>query len=185
VEANVRAGYDVYNAVAAVSGLLACDMKERDVYEALAHFTHAAHRFELFDIDGSRTRLLLMKNTAGCNQLINMLVSEGELPQNIVCLLGAEIMDGLSTEWIQDVRWENICTSETKAIVGGPKHGDMCERLLRAGIAPENLTVQTDYAQLVSDIAAIGEPVTLIGNCSPIEAFRLELVKHYQPIEYW
>ena len=185
VEANVRAGYDVYNAVAAVSGLLTCGLKERDVYEALAHFTHAAHRFELFDIDGSRTRLLLMKNTAGCNQLINMLVSEGEPPRNLVCLLGAEIMDGLSTEWIQDVRWENICTPASKVIVGGPKFEDMRERLLRAGIAPENLAVQTDYAQLVRDIAAIGEPVTLIGNCSPIEAFRLELVKHYQPIDYW
>lgn len=185
VQANVRAGYDVYNAVAAVAGLLATGMAEADVFKALAHFTHAAHRFELFDIDGTRTRLLLMKNTAGCNQLINMLCSEGELPRNLVCLLGAEIMDGLSTEWIQDVRWENICTPETKVIVGGPKSDDMRDRLLRAGVAPENLREQGNYAELVRDIAAIGEPVTLIGNCSTIENFRLELVKDYQPIDYW
>lgn len=185
VEANVRAGYDVYNAVAAVAGLLTCGMQEADVYEALAHFTHAAHRFELFDIDGARARLLLMKNTAGCNQLINMLVSEGELPRNLVCLLGAEIMDGHSTEWIKPVRWEALCDENTRIIVGGPKYGDMRERLLRAGVKPENLQVQTDYARLVDDIAAMGGPVTLIGNCSPIEAFRLELVKRYQPLDYW
>lgn len=185
VEANVRAGYDVYNAVAAVAGLITTGMPAKDAFRALAHFTHAAHRFEIFDVDGTRTRLLLMKNTAGCNQLINMLVSEGEPHKHLVCLLGAEIMDGLSTEWIQDVRWEKLCGPNTQVIVGGPKHDDMRERLLRAGVQPQNLRTQTDYAALVRDIAAIGQPVTLIGNCSPIEAFRLELVKRYQPIDYW
>ena len=185
VEANVRAGYDVYNAVAAVAGLLTTGMAEQDAFNALAHFTHAAHRFEIFDIDGTRTRLLLMKNTAGCNQLINMLVSEGETPRHLVCLLGAEIMDGLSTEWIQDVRWEQLVGPETQVIVGGPKHDDMRERLLRAGVREQNLRVQTSYPELIRDIAAIGQPVTLIGNCSPIEDFRVDLVKNYQPIDYW
>ncbi|MDO4807769.1 MAG: Mur ligase family protein, partial [Coriobacteriales bacterium] len=63
VDANVRAGYDVYNAVAAVAGLLTAGMKQQDAFQALAHFTHAAHRFEIFDVDGTPTRLLLMKNT--------------------------------------------------------------------------------------------------------------------------
>ena len=126
-----------------------------------------------------------MKNTAGCNQLVNMLVSEGELPKHMVCLLGAEIMDGLSTEWIQDVRWEKLCDKDTKVIVGGPKYEDMRDRLLRAGIREENMRVQTDYAALVRDIAAIGEPVNVIANCSTIEALRLELVKNYQPQDYW
>ncbi len=185
VEANVRAGYDVYNAVAAVAGLLMTGMPADQAFDALAHFTHAAHRFEIFDINGTQTRLLLMKNTAGCNQLINMLASEDELPGRLVCLLGAEIMDGLTTDWIQDVRWEKLCTPDTQVIVGGPKHDDMRERLVRAGIREENLRVQPDYAALVRDIAAIGEPVTVIANCSTIEALRLELVKNYQPIDYW
>ncbi|MDI9589496.1 MAG: MurT ligase domain-containing protein [Acidobacteriota bacterium] len=185
VEANVRAGYDVYNAVAAVAGLLATGMPEQDVFRALARFTHAAHRFEIFDVDGTPTRLLLMKNTAGCNQLINMLVSEGQLPQHLVCLLAAEIMDGLSTEWIQDVRWERLCGPDTQVIVGGPKYADMRDRLLRAGVQGHRMRVQTDYAALVRDIAAIGEPVTVIANCSTIEALRLELVKGYQPVDYW
>jgi len=185
VEANVRAGYDVYNAVAAVAGLLMTGMPENQTFDALAHFTHAAHRFEIFDIDGTQTRLLLMKNTAGCNQLINMLASENELPKQLVCLLGAEIMDGLTTDWIQDVRWEQLCTPETQVIVGGPKHDDMLARLLRAGIREENARIQPDYAALVRDIAAIGEPVTVIANCSTIEALRLELVTDYQPIDYW
>lgn len=185
VEANVRAGYDVYNAVAAIAGLLTTGMSQEDAFAALAHFAHAAHRFEIFDIDGTQARLLLMKNTAGCNQLINMLVSEGELPSNLVCLLGAEIMDGLSTEWIQDVRWEQICTPQTKVTVGGPKHEDMAARLLRAGVAEGNLHAQPDYAALVKELAAAQEPVTVIANCSTIEALRLELVKKYQPLDYW
>jgi hypothetical protein len=58
-------------------------------------------------------------------------------------------------------------------------------RLLRAGVRPENLRTQTNYAQLVRDIAAIGKPVTVIANCSTIEALRVELVKKYQPLDYW
>lgn len=185
VEANVRAGYDVYNAVAAVAGLLTTGMPEEDVFAALARFTHAAHRFEIFDIDGTQTRLLLMKNTAGCNQLINMLVSEGEVPERLVCLLGAEIMDGLTTDWIQDVRWEKICGPDTQVVVGGPKYEDMRDRLLRAGVRDENMRVQTNYAALVQELASIGQPVTVIANCSTIEALRLELVKKYQPVDYW
>ena len=186
VQANVRAGYDVYNAVAAAAGLLTAGMGEEDVFRALAHFTHAAHRFEIFDIDGTPTRLLLMKNTAGCNQLINMLLSEDELPKHLVCLLGAEIMDGLTTEWIQDVQWEKLVGPATQVIVGGPKHEDMRDRLLRAGVDEKNLRTQTSYDALIADIAAIGEPVTVIANCSPVEDLRVKLVKaHYEPMDYW
>lgn len=185
VKANVRAGYDVYNAVAAVAGLLATGMSKEDVFQALAHFTHAAHRFEIFDVDGTLCRLLLMKNTAGCNQLINMLLQEGEKPKRLVCLLGAEIMDGLTTDWIKDVQWESLVDSDTQVIVGGPKHEDMRSRLLRAGVREENISTQSNYAALVRQIAQMGEPVTVIANCSPIEALRLELVKDYQPIDYW
>ncbi len=185
VEANVRAGYDVYNAVAAVAGLLTAGMSKEDVFGALAHFTHAAHRFEIFDINGTPTRLLLMKNTAGCNQLINMLVSEDEVPRHLVCMLGAEIMDGLTTEWIQDVQWEKLVGPDTQVIVSGPKYEDMRDRLLRAGVQEQNMRVQTDYEALISDMEAIGEPVTVIANCSPIEDFRVHLVKKYSPLDYW
>ena len=126
-----------------------------------------------------------MKNTAGCNQLINMLVSEGEPPKRLVCLLGAEIMDGLSTEWIQDVRWEQICGPDTLVTAGGPKHEDMRERLLHAGVQEGNMHVQEDYGALVRELAQVGEPVTVIANCSTIEALRLELVKKYEPLDYW
>ena len=185
VSANVRAGYDIYNAVAAVAGLLSAGMRQEDVFEALAHFTHAAHRFEVFDLDGTECRLLLMKNTAGCNQLINMLCQEGEPPRHLVCLLGAEIMDGLSTEWIQDVRWEKIAGPESDVIVGGPKWEDMRDRLLKAGVTEGHMVHEGDYAALVRRMAAIGEPVTVIANCSTIEALRLVLVKDYQPLDWW
>ena len=182
---NIRAGYDVYNAAAAFAGLLTLGVPEQKVRQALGHFTHAAHRFEIFDVDGTQARLLLMKNTAGCNQLLNMLQQEEQPPQNLICLLGNEIMDGISTEWIEGVRWEKLVTPQTRAIVGGPCYADMRARLQKAGVAPGNMRVQEDYAALVRDIAAMDEPVTVIANCSTIEALRLELVKGYQPIDYW
>ena len=185
IPANIRAGYDVYNAIAAIAGLNALSVEEEVIDSSLAHFVHAAHRFEIFDVDGTQVRLLLMKNTAGCNQLINMLVSEQEPPQNLVCLLGAEIMDGLSTEWIKDINWEKLCGANTHVIIGGPKHEDMAARLKQAGVAAENMRTQTSYSALVDDLAKMNEPVTVIANCSTLEALRLELVKKYKPLDYW
>ena len=182
---NVRAGYDIYNAAAAMAGLITLGVPEQRAVAALGHFVHAAHRFEIFDVEGTRARLLLMKNTAGCNQLINMLVSEENPPTNLVCMLGNEIMDGISTEWIKQVRWEKLVTPQTKVIVGGPCYEDMAASLREAGMDDGRMRVQTDYAALVRDIAAMDEPVTVIANCSTIEALRLELVKHYKPIDYW
>ena len=83
------------------------------------------------------------------------------------------------------VRWEKLVTPETKVIVGGPCHEDMQARLVRAGVDEGRMRVQSDYAALVEDIAAMDEPVTVIANCSTIEALRLELVKRYEPIDYW
>lgn len=182
---NVRAGYDVYNAVAAFAGLVTLGVSEEQTARALAHFKHAAHRFELFDVNGNEVRLLLMKNTAGCNQLLNMISSEEQLPTNLVCLLGNEIMDGIYTDWIKGVRWEKLITPATRLIVGGPCYEDMRARLLEAGADEGKMRVQTSYAGLVEDLEAMGEPVTVIANCSTIEALRVELVKKYQPLDYW
>lgn len=185
VPVNVRAGYDIYNAAAAFAGLLTLKVPEGQAVHALEHFKHAAHRFEIFNVEGTETRLLLMKNTAGCNQLINMLVSEENPPRNLICMLGNEIMDGISTDWIQDVQWEKLVAPETKVIVGGPCHDDMRKRLERAGVDASRIRVQPDYDAMVGDIAAMSEPVTVIANCSTIEALRLELIKKHEPIDYW
>ena len=182
---NIRAGYDIYNAAAALAGLVTLGLSVEQAANALGHFTHAAHRFEIFNIDGAPARLLLMKNTAGANQLVNMIASEGELPRNFVFMLGNEIMDGIYTDWIEGVRFEKLIGPETRAIVGGPCHEDMRARLLAAGLPDERMHVQTDYAALVREIVEAGEPVTVIANCSTIEALRLELVKKYQPVDYW
>ena len=185
IPANVRAGYDVYNAVAALTGLITLGVPEEEAIKALGHFKHAAHRFEIFNVEGTEARLLLMKNTAGANQLLNMLVSEEHPPTNLVCLLGNEIMDGIYTDWIQGINWEKLVAPETRVMVGGPCFEVLRERLLAAGVDPARLTVETDYPALVAAMGAMDEPVTVIANCSTIENLRLELVKNYQPLDYW
>lgn len=185
LSANIRAGYDVYNAAAAFTGLTTAGISRSQASAALGHFKHAAHRFEIFDIEGTETRLLLMKNTAGANQLINVLLSEEHLPQHLVCLLGNEIMDGIYTDWIKDIRWEKILNPDTQVIVGGPCYQDMKDCLLKAGAEQNNLTVETNYQALISTLSTIKEPVTVIANCSTIEDLRLELVKKYKPSDYW
>ena len=185
VPVNVRAGYDIYNAVAAFAALTTLGLPEDQICEALGHFKHAAHRFEIFDVEGTQTRLLLMKNTAGANQLLNMLASEKEVPTNLVCLLGNQVMDGIYTDWVRGVHWEKLLRPETRAIIGGPCYQDLRESLLAAGFAEDALSVETDYAALVDKIGAMNEPVTVIANCSTVEDLRLELVKRYKPIDYW
>jgi hypothetical protein len=61
----------------------------------------------------------------------------------------------------------------------------MRDRLLKAGVTEGHMVHEGDYAALVRRMAAIGEPVTVIANCSTIEALRLALVKDYQPLDWW
>lgn len=185
VPVNMRAGYDIYNAAAAYAALTALGMPQENIGVALGNFTHAAHRFEIFDINGAQLRLLLMKNTAGCNQLLNMIASEDNPPKRLVCLLGNEVMDGLSTDWIQGVHWEKIITPETEVTVGGPCWEAMRTRLIAAGADKQRMRVCTSYAKLVAQFEAECEDCTVIANCSTIEALRVELTKRYQPLDYW
>ena len=186
VDANVRAGYDIYNVTAAVAGLVSAGIPVESAFAACEHFQHAMHRFEIFDIQGTPVRLLLVKNTAGCNQIINMLLGEDHLPKHLVCLLGNEIMDGFSTDWIQEVCWEKLVNRETEAMVGGPCLEDMLDRLVRAGVPAENIRIQADYPALIQEMGKVGEQVTVIANCSTIENLRVELTKEgYKPLDYW
>ena len=49
----------------------------------------------------------------------------------------------------------------------------------------QRMSTQENYPELIDEIAAIGEPVTVIANCSTIEDLRVELVKSYEPKDYW
>ena len=51
--------------------------------------------------------------------------------------------------------------------------------------ADGTIALRLPNSALVRELAATGEPVTVIANCSTIEALRLELVKTYQPIDFW
>lgn len=187
VTANVRVGYDVYNAAAAVAGLIAMGFPTDDALSVLGSFRHAPHRFEVFDVGGTRVRLLLAKNTVGGNQLVNVLSSEPRKPDGLVLLLGAETMDGLSTEWVDGIRWERICDEETDVIIGGPREDDMRECLVRRGIGGAMASIGTDYARLADMLAKSGKSdVTVIANCSAIEGFRLALVRGgHRPVDIW
>lgn len=174
VPVDVPASYDIYNCACVVAGLLAFGFSKEQAFEALGKFKHGFGRSEVLDVHGTPARLMLMKNPAGCNQIINLLLNETDEDMGLVCLLNDQECDGTDVSWIYDADWESLVASnQTPAVItGGDRAEDMALRLKYAGIPSDGIRIIHDYGELIDGIGQMGHPVTIVANYSSMLEFR-------------
>ncbi|MGI6032599.1 MAG: MurT ligase domain-containing protein [Coriobacteriales bacterium] len=171
-DVDVPAGYDIYNCTCVVAGLTAFGLDEDSAFRALAHFKHGFGRGERFDINGTEVRLMLMKNPAGCNQIINLLLNEPDQSMGIACILNDQECDGTDVSWIYDAAWESICELKHEALCSGERAEDMALRLKYAGMPAKGIRIIKDYDELIRALGELDHPVTVVANYSAMLAFR-------------
>jgi UDP-N-acetylmuramyl tripeptide synthase len=148
--------YNVYNAVAAAATLLRLDVPLEAVGEALAGFGGAFGRVETIPIDGRQVSILLIKNPAGANAVLQTLtLEEGEL--DLWFALNDRIADGRDVSWIWDADFEVLAGRVRHATCSGTRAEEMALRLKYAGVdAP--IAVDRDLeASLDRAVAVAGE----------------------------
>jgi UDP-N-acetylmuramyl tripeptide synthase len=84
-------------------------------------------------IGDRQVEMLLAKNPAGLNQVLNTLVASGE-PLNILLLLNDDIADGRDISWIWDVDFELLSGQVQSLSVSGRRAWDMALRVKYAGL---------------------------------------------------
>ncbi len=184
---NLPGGYNIYNACAAMACGQALELDAATVSASLGRFACGFGRMEKFEIRGTSLRMILIKNPAGCNQVLNFLTNTTEPSVFVVCL-NDRAQDGRDVSWIWDVDFEQVAEMGEKLsglIVSGVRADDMAVRFKYAGVPAEKLRIVKDYDQLLRDCTAQDKPVYIMPTYTAMLALRERISKTYGFKEFW
>jgi len=145
------------NAVMAAVAAEACGVDAADALQAMEAVEEVAGRFTVRRFGPVRARLMLAKNPAGWDELLD-LVAESDAP--VVVSINARVADGADPSWLWDVPYERL-TGRT-VVATGDRVRDLSVRLQYAGVAHRT---EPDPVHAVA-LAAAGTDrvVDVIGN---------------------
>ena len=187
VNVNLPAMYNIYNAVGAVTAAVEMGLDADTAVKALADFQCGFGRMEQFRLGKGGTRMMLVKNPAGCNQVIEFLENIKEKFILVICLndRGA---DGTDVSWIWDADFEGLTTLGgylDRVIVSGDRAGDMRVRIKYAGIPDGRISMQRDYEELVRWIGQQDMPVFIMPTYTAMLELRQVVIKHCGGADFW
>ena len=185
VRADVPADYDIYNCAAAVAALTAFGLPVQEAFAAMGSFKHGFGRGEVFDLGGAKVRLMLMKNPAGCNQIINLLLNEPDREMGLCAILNDQDCDGTDVSWIYDAAWEALAPQQAGALCSGDRAEDMALRLKYAGMPAGAIAIEKDYDKLIDRLAAAGHNTTVVANYSSMMEFRKHIAARLGLAGFW
>ncbi len=179
--------YNIYNAAASIAVGHACGLEPSVVDAAMENFECGFGRMEKLDIPDTDIRMILIKNTAGCNQVLNFLTDMTE-PSLFVIGLNDRVNDGRDISWIEDVNFE--CLAEmgdmlTGLYVTGIRADDMAARLKKAGIEDSKLKVFYEYDELIDAIVSADTPVNIMPNYTCMMDLRGRIAKRFNLKSFW
>ena len=181
------AGYNIYNACATMAAGKILGLDPTVTARSLAAFTCGFGRMEKFSIRGVDVRMILIKNPAGCNQVLNYLTQLSE-PFTFVACLNDRAQDGKDVSWIWDVDFERLTAMGDQIVsidVSGCRAEDMALRFRYAGVPASRLRVNKDYKTLIENAAALGKPVYVMPTYTAMLALRGTISREYGYKEFW
>lgn len=188
VDINLPAVYNIYNAAGAVAAVCQMGLGVKAAVNALASFKCGFGRMEQFDNLGKRgTKMMLVKNPAGCNQVLEFLQNVNEHFVLVACLndRGA---DGTDISWIWDADFENLAKLAgrlDKVIVAGDRASDLKVRIKYAGIDEKFIEVERDYEKLVTAVEGMDVPVFMMPTYTAMLELREVVIKHCGGADFW
>ena len=114
VHVNLPGGYNIYNAAAAAAAAHVVGIDEKTTVSALGQFECGFGRAEQFRLGQAQARMMLVKNPAGYNQVIN-LISHDVGSCKLAFLLNDRFADGTDISWIWDVDFEALAAQPRPA----------------------------------------------------------------------
>lgn len=178
-EINLPGGYNIYNAAAAAAAAHENGIKDEAIVEALGTFECGFGRAEEITLGNTRARMMLVKNPAGFNQVINLIANdEGEY--QLAFLLNDRFADGTDISWIWDVDFETLARHEERfdrVLVGGVRADDMAVRLKYAGFAPERLEIMRKNDDLLDALSTSTTPTFIMPTYTAMFDLRTAISK--------
>ena len=180
VHVNLPGGYNIYNAVAAAAVSHVVGIDEETAVSALGQFECGFGRAEQFKLGQAQARMMLVKNPAGFNQVIN-LIAHDKGTCKLAFLLNDRFADGTDISWIWDVDFESLAEQQnrfTRILVSGVRADDMALRLKYAGFVSDRIEVIRDYDKLLQTVGTDKTPAFLMPTYTAMFDLRNEIAKH-------
>lgn len=187
VTVNLPAMYNIYNAIGAVAAVSEMGLGAQAAISALSDFKCGFGRMERFELGRGGTRMMLVKNPAGCNQVIEFLENVREKFLLVVCL-NDRSADGTDISWIWDADFEGLTKLSgflEKVIVSGDRAADMAIRIKYAGISPDYIEIERSYEKLVNWIEQQERPVFIMPTYTAMLELREVVINHCGGDEFW
>jgi UDP-N-acetylmuramyl tripeptide synthase len=131
-ERTVPGGFNVSNAACALAAAELLGIDVETALRGMRTVSSPAGRFGTATISGSRARLLLAKNPAGWNEILDFLAAP---PAGVVVAVNAQGPDGYDTSWLWDVDFERL--EGRPVVAAGERALDVAVRLRNAGVPHE------------------------------------------------
>ena len=184
---NLPAVYNIYNAAGAAAALDTFGFQRATIAGALASFDCGFGRMEKFDFNGTPGRMMLVKNPAGCNQVMRYLAALKDPAEFVVCLNDNDA-DGTDISWIWDANFERLVTMGdrlSRVLVSGVRAEDMALRLKYAGVPTERMEIIHDYTALVDEMCKSRDRVFIMPTYTAMLDLRSQLQKRLGGKEFW
>ncbi len=137
--------YNVYNVLAAAAAARALGLSPATVQAAVESLPPAFGRGERLVWDGVQLQILLVKNPAGFNEVLRLLVPER--PRSLLVAIHDRTADGRDVSWLWDVEFEQMAGLDAHVTVTGLRAEDMALRLKYAGWPEDRTTVEKDLSR--------------------------------------
>ena len=187
VRINLPAMYNIYNAVGAMAAVCEMGIDPETAVKALGLFKCGFGRMEQFELGNAGAKMMLVKNPAGCDQVIDFLQNIKEKFVLVICL-NDRSGDGTDISWIWDADFEGLTEMGgrlQKVVVSGERAPDMKVRIKYAGIPEENILIERDYDELVSFMAEQNDAVFIMPTYTAMLDLRTHIIDRCGGAEFW
>lgn len=183
---NLPALYNIYNALGAFAAMIEMGIGRSFAAEALNCFNCGFGRMELLpQLCEKSARMVLIKNGAGCDQVLEFL-KRYEEDFVLSIYLNNNVSDGVDVTWLETANFEALNDCRVHHIyVSGMRYQEVYARLLKAGIPEEKITKESDCKELVSTLRKSEMPVFILPTYTGMMAVRSEIVRQCGGKEYW
>jgi UDP-N-acetylmuramyl tripeptide synthase len=134
--------YNVYNVLAAAAAARCLGLSGDVVRQATESVAPAFGRGERLAWGGVTLQILLVKNPAGFNEVLRLVVPER--PRALLLAIHDRTADGRDVSWLWDVEFEQLRGLDAHITVSGIRAEDMALRLKYAGWPEDKTTVEKD-----------------------------------------
>lgn len=182
VTVNLPGGYNIYNACGAAAALSCTGFGEEVILRAIQNFSAGFGRMEKLNLGQGEIRMILVKNPAGCNQVINFLTSAAEESAFYIALNDRDA-DGTDVSWIWDVEFEKLLTVQDKIkrlVISGTRCYDMALRLKYAGFNENFIEIKESFEDFLQSAIDDPLPVYLMPTYTAMLTLRKMIAARYK-----